>query len=46
MPTRCRLHDRFLGIAEAVRGLAVDRALIDGEAAVLMGDGRSDFGDS
>jgi bifunctional non-homologous end joining protein LigD len=36
--------DRFLGIAEAVRGLAVERALIDAEAVVLMEDGRSDFG--
>jgi bifunctional non-homologous end joining protein LigD len=30
--------------AEAVRGLNVDRALIDGEAVVLRKDGRSDFG--
>jgi ATP-dependent DNA ligase len=35
--------DRFLGIAEAVRGLNVGRALIDGEAVVLRDDGRSDF---
>jgi ATP-dependent DNA ligase len=30
--------DRFVGIAEAVRGLNVERALIDGEAVVLMVD--------
>jgi ATP-dependent DNA ligase len=36
--------DRFATIAEAVRGLIVDRALIDGEAVVLRDDGRSDFG--
>jgi bifunctional non-homologous end joining protein LigD len=35
---------RFPAIAEAVRGLAVDRALIDGEAVVLRDDGGSDFG--
>ena len=35
---------RFPTIAEAVRGLNVDRALIDGEAVVLRKDGRSDFG--
>jgi bifunctional non-homologous end joining protein LigD len=35
---------RFPAIAEAVRGLNVDRALIDGEAIVLQKDGRSDFG--
>jgi hypothetical protein len=35
--------DQFLGIAEAVRGLAVGRALIDGEAVVLRDDGRSGF---
>jgi bifunctional non-homologous end joining protein LigD len=34
---------RFPAIAEAVRGLNVDRALIDGEAVVLQEDGRSDF---
>jgi hypothetical protein len=34
---------RFLAIAEAVRNLAVDRGLIDGEAVVLRNDGRSDF---
>ena len=34
---------RFPAIAEAVRGLNVDRALIDGEAVVLRNDGRSDF---
>jgi ATP-dependent DNA ligase len=35
---------RFATIAEAVRGLDVERALIDGEAVVLREDGRSDFG--
>jgi hypothetical protein len=35
--------DRFARIAEAVRGLSVDEALIDGEAVVLRDDGRSDF---
>ena len=35
--------DRFATIAEAVRGLDVERALIDGEAVVLREDGRSDF---
>jgi bifunctional non-homologous end joining protein LigD len=34
---------RLPAIAEAVRGLNVDRALIDGEAVVLQEDGRSDF---
>jgi bifunctional non-homologous end joining protein LigD len=34
---------RFPGIAEAVRGLDADMALIDGEAVVLRHDGRSDF---
>jgi bifunctional non-homologous end joining protein LigD len=34
---------RFPAIAEAVRGLNVDRALIDGEAVVLRDDGGSDF---
>ena len=37
---------RFPTIAEGVRGLNVDRALIDGEAVVLRKDGRSDFGAS
>jgi hypothetical protein len=36
--------DRFSRIADAVRGLPVDEALIDGEAVVLRDDGRSDFG--
>jgi bifunctional non-homologous end joining protein LigD len=36
--------DRFSAIAEAVRGLKLDRALIDGEAVVIRDDGRSDFG--
>jgi bifunctional non-homologous end joining protein LigD len=35
---------RFPTIAEAVRGLNVERALIDGEAVVLRDDGGSDFG--
>ena len=34
---------RFPTIAEAVCGLNVDRALIDGEAVVLRDDGGSDF---
>jgi bifunctional non-homologous end joining protein LigD len=35
--------DRFARIADAVRGLSADEALIDGEAVVFLGDGRSDF---
>jgi bifunctional non-homologous end joining protein LigD len=35
--------DRMPRIAEAVRGLPADEALIDGEAVVLRPDGRSDF---
>jgi bifunctional non-homologous end joining protein LigD len=35
--------DTFLRIAEAVRALPVDRALIDGEAVVFHPDGHSDF---
>ena len=35
--------DRFLRIAEAVRGLPVERALLDGEAVVFRPDGLSDF---
>jgi bifunctional non-homologous end joining protein LigD len=35
--------DRFPAIAEAVRGLPTDQALIDGEAVVFRDDGRSDF---
>ena len=31
--------DRLLSIAESVRGLSVDDALIDGEAVVLRNDG-------
>jgi bifunctional non-homologous end joining protein LigD len=34
---------RFPAIAEAVRSLSADQALIDGEAVVLRIDGRSDF---
>jgi bifunctional non-homologous end joining protein LigD len=36
--------DRLLSIAEAVRGLACDNALLDGQAVALRNDGRSDFG--
>ena len=35
--------ERFPRIADAVRGLACDEALIDGEAVVFLGDGWSDF---
>jgi bifunctional non-homologous end joining protein LigD len=35
--------DRFSRIAEAVRGLNVNEAMIDGEAVVFRDDGRSDF---
>jgi bifunctional non-homologous end joining protein LigD len=35
--------DRFQRIADAVRGLNVDEALIDGEAVVFQDDGRSDL---
>jgi bifunctional non-homologous end joining protein LigD len=35
--------DRFFRIADAVRGLNADEAMIDGEAVVLQDDGRSDF---
>ena len=35
--------DRFSRIAEAVRGLPADDALIDGEAVVFQHDGRSNF---
>jgi bifunctional non-homologous end joining protein LigD len=35
--------DRLRGIAEAVRSLPVDNALIDGEAVVFLPDGHSDF---
>ena len=35
--------DTFLRIAEAVRALPVDNALIDGEAVVFRPDGHSDF---
>jgi bifunctional non-homologous end joining protein LigD len=34
---------RFARIADAVRGLSADEALIDGEAVVFQDDGRSDF---
>ena len=36
-------NDRFPRIAEAVRALPVDNALIDGEAVVFKLDGHSDF---
>jgi bifunctional non-homologous end joining protein LigD len=35
--------DTFLRIAEAIRALPVDHALIDGEAVVFRSDGHSDF---
>jgi bifunctional non-homologous end joining protein LigD len=35
--------DKLPRIAEAVRGLPADEALIDGEAVVFRPDGRSDF---
>jgi bifunctional non-homologous end joining protein LigD len=35
--------DRFLNIADAVRGLPADDALMDGEAVVFSDDGWSDF---
>jgi bifunctional non-homologous end joining protein LigD len=35
--------DTFLRIAEAVRALPVDKALLDGEAIVTRTDGHSDF---
>ena len=35
--------DRLLAIADAVRALPVDNALIDGEAVVFKPDGHSDF---
>ena len=35
--------DKLTGIAEAVRGLPADEALIDGEGVVFRPDGRSDF---
>jgi bifunctional non-homologous end joining protein LigD len=34
---------RFTRIADAVRGLSADEAVIDGEAVVFQNDGRSDF---
>jgi ATP-dependent DNA ligase len=40
---RCRTDftDRFTRIAEAVRGLTVDDAPIDGEAVVFRADGKA-----
>jgi bifunctional non-homologous end joining protein LigD len=35
--------DRLTRIAEAVRGLPAERALVDGEVVVFRSDGRSDF---
>jgi bifunctional non-homologous end joining protein LigD len=40
---RADFTDRFSRIAEAVRGLSADEALIDGEAVIFQDDGRSDF---
>jgi ATP-dependent DNA ligase len=37
------LTDKFPRIAEAVRGLPAERALVDGEAVVFRHDGLSDF---
>ena len=34
---------RFQRIAEAVRGLSADEAMVDGEAVIFLDDGRSDF---
>jgi ATP-dependent DNA ligase len=39
-----RHTDRLTRIAEAIRGLPAERALVDGEAVVFRPDGRSDFG--
>jgi bifunctional non-homologous end joining protein LigD len=36
--------DTFLRIAEVVRSLPIDNALLDGEAVVFRPDGHSDFG--
>ena len=35
--------DRFFRIADAVRGLSVNEAMIDGEAVIFRDDGRTDF---
>jgi bifunctional non-homologous end joining protein LigD len=35
--------DRFARIADAVRGLSAEGAMVDGEAVVFLDDGRSDF---
>jgi hypothetical protein len=35
--------DRFARIADAVRGLSADEALIDGEGVIFLDDGHSDF---
>ena len=42
-PVRNRLHRRLRAIADAVRALPADNALIDGEAVVFRPDGHSDF---
>ena len=42
-PVRNRLHRSIARIADAVRALPVDNALIDGEAVVFRPDGHSDF---
>ena len=39
-----KFTDKLPRIAEAVRGLAAEHALIDGEAVVFRPDGLSDFG--
>jgi ATP dependent DNA ligase domain len=36
--------DRLLTIADAIRGLPAENALVDGEAVAFRPDGRSDFG--
>jgi bifunctional non-homologous end joining protein LigD len=40
---RADFTNRFQRIADAVRGLPADEAMIDGEAVVFQDDGRSDF---
>jgi bifunctional non-homologous end joining protein LigD len=40
---RADFTDRFASIAQAVRRVPADEALIDGAAVVLREDGRSDF---
>jgi ATP-dependent DNA ligase len=38
-----KFNDRLRRIAEAVRSLSIEQALIDGEAVVFRPDGRTDF---